>query len=644
MNFLSSQALKKRLLFSLATALLGVMSTYGYFEFIDKSSQENTGETALAYIGQVENLTRKKMARHRLWQEVQTGDLVYNNESIKTGVDSDVEIHLANSARTIDLEPESLVTIKKQDGEILLNLMEGSLSVQTLPERAKTVDSSLPLHVLGENGNINLSEGRAKVTKSTDNRLLLEILEGNVSLTSKKNGSQTFAAGKKISLEKSGIKDQSAGLEILSPKPNTVAAQSTAYAAQTQFKWKKSIEAESIRLLMGPSQNKLNPVEWKSVSANEGIAPTRYGVNFYRLQALSRSGTVLFETPVQKYELIAKNPLQLMTPSAGEAIPESKEGVMVQWHRSENASVEVILATDPQFQQVVQKKNFDKDSKWPLTTLRPGRYYLKLNSRLKDQLLSTQTLDFSYGLVGPAPTVAALTAEPTPPTVSASVPVPVVPQQPLVTDLQWDSETQNEQNYLETPSLKLKWVPSKSTQVKAYRVLVSTDGQNVITQKISLGKGPQFISPVEKPGRYIASIEALDQEGKSLGELSPKEFLVRELERLKAPEIIANDKTLVANLDGTLMIAWKRLLGAKDFTLELSDEQGKLVKKWTQRSLKAAIKNLKPGRYKVRIDATDIYDRPSQPGDTYEILVADQSDINAPKLKKLSIDEEGEQP
>ncbi len=91
----------------------------------------------LAYVGKVVEDIQRRPASRLLWQLVNTGEALYNGEAIRTSERGEVRIQFVDSDRYLDLEPESLIVIKKSEGEIALDLMEGSLFVNAKTEMPK---------------------------------------------------------------------------------------------------------------------------------------------------------------------------------------------------------------------------------------------------------------------------------------------------------------------------------------------------------------------------------------------------------------------------------------------------------------------------------------------------------------------------
>ena len=142
-----------------------------------------------------------------------------------------------------------------------------------------------------------------------------------------------------------------------------------------------------------------------------------------------------------------------------------------------------------------------------------------------------------------------------------------------------------------------------------------------------------------KPGRYIASIEGIDQMQKIVGSSNPKAFIVSELPMLTSPEFIGGNK-MTADKKGDFQVKWLYLDGAIKFRINLVDSNGKQVHQTimtrTGGELSAKFEDLPPGDYKVEVAGMD---RAGRFGAIAKKLVTvlDTADLNAPKLKKLKV-------
>ena len=173
----------KRLLFAAVISSSVFAATFLWYRSSENTNKHASDEKPLAYVGKVFEDIQRRPATRLLWQLVNTGEPLYNGEAIRTSEKGEVRIQFADSDRYLDLEPESLIVIKQSEGEIALDLMEGSLFVNA---KAGGADDKSPGLVLNsEGGKVDLSQASASLSKGKGNSLDVQVLEGKASLKSK---------------------------------------------------------------------------------------------------------------------------------------------------------------------------------------------------------------------------------------------------------------------------------------------------------------------------------------------------------------------------------------------------------------------------------------------------------------------------
>ena len=162
-----------------------------------------------------------------------------------------------------------------------------------------------------------------------------------------------------------------------------------------------------------------------------------------------------------------------------------------------------------------------------------------------------------------------------------------------------------------------------------------SENETVVFTQIVSSETTTYKAKLPKPGRYIASIEVVDELEKSLTKTKPKIIVSKELPFLASA--VWNDKVTTdkANLSGSYQAQWIPLQGAKSYKLILKDSDGKIVKEWIQNKTFFKIDGLLPGEYTLLLTGIDQYERTSPNTNQKKIAVANNSEIMAPKLKKM---------
>ncbi|MBO9667834.1 MAG: hypothetical protein J7501_13605, partial [Bdellovibrio sp.] len=197
-------------------------------------------------------------------------------------------------------------------------------------------------------------------------------------------------------------------------------------------------------------------------------------------------------------------------------------------------------------------------------------------------------------------------------------------------------ENQMTQYYVKSPQVGLTWSADKTDNITKYRVRVHSEEEDPSLVPIVDVQETKFTTNVTKPGRYIASIEAIDKDGQVVGSTTSQPVTVAPLPTLKAPNFIPADGSLQASMDGKSQLEWNQVEGATDYWLVIKKD-GKELKRTKYNGTSTALRNLLPGEYEVGISAQDSYGRIGESSPIRKLLVPDKSGVKAPTLKKIKV-------
>ena len=142
---------------------------------------------------------------------------------------------------------------------------------------------------------------------------------------------------------------------------------------------------------------------------------------------------------------------------------------------------------------------------------------------------------------------------------------------------------------------------------------------------------------LEKPGRYIASLEAVDKEGNIIGSSQQRKISVAPLPLLAPPKLIPLEGDLMAQSDGSATLQWEKIDDAKEYMLTISNNDGKELKTLKYKANSTALRNLMPGEYQLTLTAIDQHGRNSEGSTMRKLIVPDKSNLKAPTLKKIKV-------
>jgi hypothetical protein len=600
----------KRLAWAALLSCACFAATLLWYKSTENDLSHRGGEAPLAQVGRVGDEVMKKPATRLLWQVVNTGDYLYNNESIRTSNRGEIRIQFEDG-RYIDLEPDSLVVLQKSKGEIALDLMEGSVFVNA---KNGTGEGDSPGLVLNSNGNkVDLSGASASLSKGKGTGVDMQVLEGKATIKDKDGKSKEVTTG----TTRMGSSD-SLKIEVLSPvpqKPYYIDADATQPVA---FKWKGFPAQYKVTLMAGPSRKELK--EWavtESAGLSELQAKFAMGKYFWKLVGHDPvTNEVKGESPVYKTEFMVRYAPTSIFPVIDAELPSDKfpSSVTFKWQKGDEAEkVTLEVASDKLLKTKLANKTFTTDESFKLDNLKEGDYFWRLSAYYpdSDKPITGKIQKFSL--------------------------VKLQHKDPV--RIAWTLSDENlKQYFIEKPLLHLTWKPeNRLEEIAGFRIRLS-DEESGADQALSFqSKEPQFKASIPKAGRYIASVEAYDKEGNTIGRSDPKTLMASAMPLLSAPQIIPVDGVLKSQNDGRSEIKWQALDGAKEYEMVVTSKDGKELAKKRYQGTGTSLKNLLPGEYVIKLMAVDQFGRIGQEGTPRTLVVPNQSDIHAPKMKKIKV-------
>ncbi|WP_413944255.1 hypothetical protein [Bdellovibrio sp. HCB-162] len=596
----------KRLLIAALSSSSVFAVTWYWYQSSDHRISSHGNEKPLAYVGKVVEDIQRRPASRLLWQLVNTGEPLYNGEAIRTSERGEVRIQFVDSDRYLDLEPESLIVIKKSEGEIALDLMEGSLFVNA---KAGGAEAGAPGLVLNSaNGKVDLSQASASLSKGRGNSVDVQVLEGKASIKSNDGQSKDLTS-------------TSSEIRILTPSPAKPIAMDAESLQPIPFQWQGFPSSTQVSLWVGPSRKLLKEFVKAPLNQNQTMASLPFGRHYWKLVATSKEGKVVAESPIYKTEVVARYAPTVVFPTADAEIPATTTpfDMTFKWQKGDDTRQTTLeVWSDANLKNKVTSQNFSKEESFVVPALKPGTYYWRMSSYYTDS---------DKPVLGKVQKFAVKPAEQV-----KLEPPPLVPVQVNFTI----PETQVTQYYVESPRLGLSWKVDKADQVSLWRVKLMEENADPATASSVEVKDTKLTTPVTKPGRYIASIEALNKDGQVLGTTTSQTLTVAPLPLLQAPDFVPAEGQLQASMDGRSQLEWSKIEGAKEYWLTISKD-GKQLKRSKYTNNTTALKNLLPGEYEVQVSATDSYGRSSEPGPVRKLLVPDKSNVRAPTLKKIKV-------
>ncbi|UOF02741.1 FecR domain-containing protein [Bdellovibrio reynosensis] len=595
----------KRLLVAALSSSSVFAVTWYWYQSTGNSNSSYGNEKPLAYVGKVVEDIQRRPASRLLWQLVNTGEPLYNGEAIRTSEKGEVRIQFVDSDRYLDLEPESLIVIKRSQGEIALDLMEGSLFVNA---KAGGDSKDAPGLVLNSaNGKVDLSQASASLSKGKGNSVDVQVLEGKASIKGSDGKSKDLTSA-------------TTEIKILAPLPQKPIAMDAEAPQPVQFQWSGFPANTQVSLWVGSSRKELKEVAKSDLNQSQLSANLPFGRHYWKLVGTTPDGKNVAESTIYKSEVLARYAPTVVFPLSDAEIPATATpfDVTFKWQKGDDTRQTTLeVWKDAALKQKLTSKSFASDEAFTLPALDAGTYYYRMGAYFTDS---------DKPILGKVQKFTVKPAE------QVKVQAEIIPVQVNFTM----PEAQYSQYFVQNPKVGLSWKTDKNEHVNSYRVKLLEENADPSSATSLEVKDLNVQAPVTKPGRYIASVEALNKDGQVLGTTTSQPLTLAVLPLLKSPQLLPAEGNLQAASDGKTQLEWNPVEGAKEYWLVIR-KQGKELKRSKYTNTTTSLKNLLPGEYDLELTAMDTHGRSSEVGPIRKLLVPDKSGLKAPTLKKIKV-------
>ena len=571
----------------------------GWYYFSEPENKNITNQQPIAVVKQIKEEVDRRPAKRQVWQEIVNGEPVYSGEAIRTAKGSEVKIQFLDGSRTIDIEPESIVMIlQSANKEFSLDLMEGGASV--IADKADAGKFNLI-----QNGKSVELKGAATLSKSGTGGLEIQSDDSGA------GGNPFFAtmndnrlAGFKMVQP---LRDKSVLIDINKPTVDMI--------------WAGVPAGFKTRIEIGTERNKLDKVfETNSLQFELNLAS---GFYFYKLYFTNpATGQVVGESKLQRLKINERKFPVFVSPTANQFIQivnqsaNPKYKMLFDWTDGEFVTKYFVeVATDSSLKNKVINQALTKKSGFE-QELPPGEYFVRMSAMFEGETkpISGKIEKFTISL----------NRKIDPSTIGINL-------------ISWGEDAE-QQFYINQPELEMTWKSELGKKISEFRIkLQNSDDPYAPAQEVR-SRDLKTKTKVFKPGRYIASIQGVDQGENVIANSQKRFFVVKELDMVKPPVIIG-EPVLQASKDGALTIKWNLATGAYKYKIRLIDELGQQVYGRLIESAQAesaSLTDLMPGLYLVELAGVDMLGRTGEVAQR-KIEVPTMSSLGAPKIKKLKV-------
>ncbi len=590
------------------------------FWYFRETKQNSASSTPLvAQAAEVNNEVLRRPAARLLWESVNTGDDLHDGETIRTSENGDLRIRF-DDGRYIELEPESLVVLQKSERAISLDLLEGSLFVD-----AKAVNGDADSLVLKSgNKSVDLSGAKASLSRGAGNRLDVEVLEGSAKLKDTGGKARELKKGEQSSL--GSTQTSTTRIEILSPSTQQPHFLHSNSGNKVRFRWKGLDPSWKVQLLVGPTRRQMKAlVENDPEQADTAIAAVPYGKHWFSLVARSRTSDEVMQTSVAyRIEVRGRPPVLLSAPANDTVVAVDKAPAQVEfkWQQQPGAKmVQLKVGSDPLLTKMVFAKELSGNEGILSPDLAEGVYFARVVTHYPEFPEPELSPLYKFSV-----RVRAVIAKP-PARITWTIP-----------------ESRHVQVFGLTPELELSWRPEARTdEIVGYRLRLKRVKDDSVEKSDEEALRQSFKEPMAKAkllqaGRYLASVEGVDQYEHVVGQSEAIEVTSIEAPLLPAPLLLPKEDPIRSGSDGRIELKWQPLEGAKEYQLVITNKSGRELFNKRLTTTLVPFKNLMPGSYSVKLDAYDQWGRMSQPSAARTLVVPDKSGLKAPTVKRIKVD------
>lgn len=601
----------KRIAIATIVSLFGCALTYWWHLKNEPKSQSDSEADVIAYIAATKHEIHRKGSNNALWEPAEELDRLRTGDSVRTSGNSEARIQFYKSNRYVDLEADSMIVIQKLESEISLELLEGSLFVNGVDKNNKNA-----LTLKSQGGKVDLSKAATQLSGSSNAKMELKVLKGSAQYLKEGAKSESITEGSEGGIGTTGLRVSAEKVRILSPDTTKPLYINAISPEPVMIQWSGLPPDAQVQLETGSSRKQIVPTSSEKLSKNQVQVLWKPGIYYWKLKAMDPdTRNPMGESPIYKTEIIGRYPPTPVSPEPNFIIQtrKSAETITLRWSTPQDyTEVLVELQNETTKQKLVNKRFPTSVDFHDVPNLPLGSYSWKLTAF---------PIDKTKPLAGP--THQFFINE------KRIIKIPIT----------WNANLQSTQYFVNTdPKLTLMWDPDTSDRVKKWKVHVAPEGPPLLKGESSDTRQIKFEKVLAKVGRFIASVEAYDDEGDLIGNSEVRTFDVAVLPLLPAPSLTPNDNSeFLARPDGSLGIKWDTLSGAKDYQILVRDNSGKIISEYSSDSPTYKLTNLMPGSYSVQVGATDTYGRRGELSMKRSLIVPDKSEVKAPKLKKIKV-------
>lgn len=476
-----------------------------------------------------------------------------------------------------------------------------------------SVEGSLKITFLAKNQIVEIEPDSLLVLQESAGKLTLDVLEGKLLVqNAEQKSSFDFIIKQDDGFLTEEKNDSTKKITLSLPQEDQELFYTPQQKELVEFKWSE-VPGSKYEFWLGPSRKAIQKI--KTISANQLSLPLIPGNYFWKVNPITM-GKNKIESEVSKFKITQRNPPMPMAPNAGAYIKTKNlsEKVQFTWRVSfPYEKVEIEIFDDISKHKIVQKESLKNTNQFLSDNLFPGTYYWQLKGFPDEQ---------------------------SEPVTSALLTFTIEQRQKLNLPLAWSDQTETNQFFIgDSPVINLNWSSIQHPAFKAFKIKLTKLGDLASSSTIEIAKDNKFYKRLNESGRYIASIEALDDEGEKIATLPARSFEIRPMPLLNAIQFLnVKETSLKSDNFGNIKIEWQIIDQALAYRFTLHKANGDTIQQENVKENSIEFKDLLPGFYKFVVQGIDQFGRPGDKSKTLTLFVPNENILNAPKIKKMEVD------
>lgn len=578
----------KRLLIAACMSSSVFGATVLWYEYTKTHSSQHHNTAPLAYIEKIKDDLQKRAPTKLLWQTADKGDALYDGEAIRTSSQGEARIVFADSESYLDLEPDSLIVLKKFDGEIALDLLEGHLFVKAQDNSNIVLNS--------QEGKVQLNQASASISKRKGKALDLQMIAGQALVQNSSGQKQSIVAKTELRILTPNLEKE---LIISADSPEPLKFEWQAVPQGVQYKFISGLTRESLEMSINTSQTSL------SLNLSEGHL-------YWKVEAYDAQGRQLTQTPIYRSNILARHTPLVTYPSPDAQIvsPQENDGPLTfKWQTSPDINlVKIEIYQEEELKNLAAVKSFTTEESHTFENLPVGNYYWRIVATYNDSDLEIASQVHKLSLLSN------------------------LESQPLNIAVNPDKLTQ-----VFDPKIPAQITWSADRLERAHTWKVELHPEDNPTQAIAQleTQKPEIRTALPKAGRYLASISAYNSQGQPIGQKN-EYITLTEKPLLNPPALLPEAGELQADPDGQTTLTWAPVKEAKAYIVLVKRDDKVLSDKVYYKN-EARFKNLLPGEYQIQVLSIDQQERRGPASLPRPLVVPATSNLKAPSLKKVKV-------